>query len=202
MSWNDERSALLTKLWGDGLSASQIAARLGGVSRSAVIGKVHRLGLSGRATRNTNYNRPRAKPKPKTSNLPGRPPKPRVSASAAALAALGDVKPETIVSVYEELVIPADQRKTIETLDECDCRWPIGDPQKAEFHFCGKAKIVGLPYCEFHVRRAFQPPRPPGRPAMGVNLARRPLQIASGHMDGQETQTAAGDASERETEDA
>src|SRR6185436_6426840 len=50
MAWNDERVELLKKLWSDGLSASQIAGRLGGVTRNAVIGKVHRLGLSGRAT--------------------------------------------------------------------------------------------------------------------------------------------------------
>src|SRR6188768_381639 len=50
MSWTDERVELLKKLWQDGLSASQIAGELGGVTRNAVIGKVHRLGLSGRAT--------------------------------------------------------------------------------------------------------------------------------------------------------
>jgi len=50
MSWTDERVDLLKKLWSEGLSASQIAGRLGGVTRNAVIGKVHRLGLSGRAT--------------------------------------------------------------------------------------------------------------------------------------------------------
>jgi GcrA cell cycle regulator len=49
MSWTDERVELLRKLWSDGLSASQIAAELGGITRNAVIGKVHRLGLSGRA---------------------------------------------------------------------------------------------------------------------------------------------------------
>src|SRR5256886_7440797 len=49
MSWTDERVELLKKLWTDGLSASQIAAELGGITRNAVIGKVHRLGLSGRA---------------------------------------------------------------------------------------------------------------------------------------------------------
>ena len=49
MSWTDERVELLKKLWTDGLSASQIAAQLGGVTRNAVIGKVHRLNLSGRA---------------------------------------------------------------------------------------------------------------------------------------------------------
>lgn len=41
-----------------------------------------------------------------------------------------------------------------------DCRWPIGDPQGADFHFCGKQKVDGHPYCEFHVRRANQPTRP------------------------------------------
>src|SRR5687767_15845801 len=50
MAWTDERVELLKKLWAEGLSASQIASRLGGVTRNAVIGKVHRLGLSGRAT--------------------------------------------------------------------------------------------------------------------------------------------------------
>ena len=49
MTWTDERVELLKKLWADGLSASQIAAELGGITRNAVIGKVHRLGLSGRA---------------------------------------------------------------------------------------------------------------------------------------------------------
>ena len=47
----------------------------------------------------------------------------------------------------------------IQTLAECHCRWPIGDPQHPDFHFCGKTKVAGLPYCEFHARRAFQPPQ-------------------------------------------
>jgi GcrA cell cycle regulator len=59
----------------------------------------------------------------------------------------------------EELDIPMAERKSIQTLDECSCRWPIGDPQDAGFHFCGKNKVAGLPYCEFHARRAFQPPQ-------------------------------------------
>ena len=49
MNWTDERVEKLKKLWAEGLSASQIAAQLGGVSRNAVIGKVHRLNLPGRA---------------------------------------------------------------------------------------------------------------------------------------------------------
>ena len=50
MSWTDDRVEQLKKLWADGLSASQIASKLGEVTRNAVIGKVHRLGLAGRAT--------------------------------------------------------------------------------------------------------------------------------------------------------
>ena len=50
MAWTDERVEILKKMWGEGKSASQIAKELGGVTRNAVIGKVHRLGLSNRAT--------------------------------------------------------------------------------------------------------------------------------------------------------
>ena len=63
MAWTDERVEQLKKLWAEGLSASQIAGRLGGVTRNAVIGKVHRLGLSGRATTSrmkSHRTRPRA----------------------------------------------------------------------------------------------------------------------------------------------
>jgi len=58
-----------------------------------------------------------------------------------------------------ELVIPASERKTVQTLTSNDCRWPIGDPQHADFHFCGRRKVAGFPYCEFHVRRGWQPSR-------------------------------------------
>ena len=50
--------------------------------------------------------------------------------------------------------------KVLADLEMNDCRWPIGDPQQADFHFCGKKKVTGLPYCEYHARRAFQPPQP------------------------------------------
>jgi len=56
-------------------------------------------------------------------------------------------------------VIPLNERRYIQTLTESCCRWPIGDPQQPDFHFCGKKKIPGLPYCEVHARRAFQPPQ-------------------------------------------
>ena len=156
MAWNDERVELLKKLWSDGLSASQIAGRLGGVTRNAVIGKVHRLGLSGRATTSRmKSHRPRARSqsarrlmKPRFANI-GNP------AFRNLLAESEPYRPPA-----EELVIPLNERKSIQTLTEISCRWPIGDPQLADFHFCGRKKVTGLPYCEFHARRAFQPPQP------------------------------------------
>jgi GcrA cell cycle regulator len=156
MSWNDERVELLKKLWAEGLSASQIAGRIGSVTRNAVIGKVHRLGLSGRAT-TTRMKSHRPRTRPVAVKRP--PAKPRfANVGNTALRALYQDS-EPFVAPVEELVIPMTERRSIQTLEECSCRWPIGDPQDAEFHFCGKAKVTGLPYCEFHARRAFQPPQ-------------------------------------------
>ena len=70
MGWTEERVELLKKLWADGLSASQIAGRLGEVTRNAVIGKVHRLGLAGRAT-TSRLRSPR--PRNRVAHLPIRP---------------------------------------------------------------------------------------------------------------------------------
>lgn len=159
MAWNDERVELLKKLWSDGLSASQIAGRLGGVTRNAVIGKVHRLGLSGRATTSRmKSHRPRTRPQNPTAK---RLMKPRFAATgnpALRNLYLGDTEPYTPPA--EDVEIPLKERKYIQTLTEACCRWPIGDPQQADFHFCGKKKVAGLPYCELHARRAFQPPQP------------------------------------------
>ncbi|MEM6499731.1 MAG: GcrA family cell cycle regulator [Pseudomonadota bacterium] len=156
MSWTDDRVEMLKKLWGEGLSASQIAGRLGGVTRNAVIGKVHRLGLSGRATT------PRTRP-PRNRNriaAPKRQAKPRFAQTGnPALRSLYQGEGETYVSPVEEIVIPLEERKSLQDLTENCCRWPIGDPQHADFHFCNKSKVPGLPYCEYHAKRAFQPPQ-------------------------------------------
>jgi len=158
MSWNDERVELLKKLWGEGLSASQIAGRIGSVTRNAVIGKVHRLGLSGRAT-TTRMKSHRPRTRPVTAAKRPAPAKPRfANVGNTALRALYQ-EAEPFVAPVEELVIPMTERRSIQTLEECSCRWPIGDPQDGDFHFCGKTKVTGLPYCEFHARRAFQPPQ-------------------------------------------
>ena len=160
MAWNDERVELLKKLWSEGLSASQIAGRIGGVTRNAVIGKVHRLGLSGRATTSRMKTH---RPRQRMANAKQRPAaaaKPRFAqVGNPALRALYQPEAEPYTPMAEEIVIPLAERKSIQTLVECSCRWPIGDPQMADFHFCGKNKVPGLPYCEFHARRAFQPPQ-------------------------------------------
>lgn len=173
MSWNDERVELLKKLWAEGLSASQIASRIGTVTRNAVIGKVHRLGLSGRATTSRmKSHRPRTRPA-----TVKRVAKPRfASVGNTALQRLYQADIEPYVPQVEELVIPLAERKTIQTLGECNCRWPIGDPQEADFHFCGKNKMQGLPYCEFHARRAFQPPQPRRG---GMAPVRREIQVVA-----------------------
>jgi len=157
MGWSDDRVEQLKKLWEAGLSASQIAAELGNVTRNAVIGKVHRLGLAGRATTSRmKSHRPRARGQASKRLM-----KPRFTSlgnPALRQLYLGDTEP--YVPSAEELVIPPHERRSIQTLTEACCRWPIGDPQQADFHFCGRKKVLGLPYCEFHARRAFQPPQP------------------------------------------
>ena len=139
MSWTDERVELLKKLWADGLSASQIAGELGGITRNAVIGKVHRLGLSGRA-KSPSSSAPRAR-KPRSHML-------RVARPAmrgnTALALAYDLEPEPEPELIEN-IIPIGQRRTLLELNEDTCRWPIGDPASAEFFFCGGKPLVGLP---------------------------------------------------------
>ncbi len=79
MSWTDERVEILKKMWGEGQSASQIAKELGGVTRNAVIGKVHRLGLSNRAGSGGG-----AKAAPKAEAKPKAPAKPKPAPKKAA----------------------------------------------------------------------------------------------------------------------
>ncbi|MGL4243003.1 MAG: GcrA family cell cycle regulator [Beijerinckiaceae bacterium] len=161
MSWNDERVELLKKLWNDGLSASQIAAELGGVTRNAVIGKVHRLGLSGRA---------------KPAAQAGAAPRMRKSVSQAARPAARSVQapqvrgnvalaPQPVMEIYVEtalepradVVVPMSRRVQIMELREGMCKWPMGDPMHADFVYCGADCTFGTPYCSHHSTVAYQP---------------------------------------------
>lgn len=156
MSWTDERIERLKKLWGDGLSASQIAAELGGVTRNAVIGKVHRLQLSGRVkTTATTIQRNRkaaARPVARTAVR-------TVVASRGNLALVQTVEAEEVVAYRPaaEVVVPISRRISIMELREDTCRWPLGDPMQPEFVFCGGDCDVGKPYCTAHSAVAFQP---------------------------------------------
>jgi GcrA cell cycle regulator len=100
---------------------------------------------------------------------------------------MGDNEPYTPPA--EEVEIPLKERKYIQTLTENCCRWPIGDPQLADFHFCGKKKVAGLPYCELHARRAFQPPQPRRRDRSDVSVpaiaaaTRQPAEPATADAD-------------------
>jgi len=153
MSWTMERVDCLKALWADGLSASQIAGELGGVSRSAVIGKVHRLGLEGRS-RGVNPVR-HANRQERAPAVPGRRPgrPPRLRGQTAALAIATQAAPAPVPQF--DNVIPFGQRRTLLELTDETCRWPIGDPQREGFFFCGGAPLAGVPYCAHHTREAY-----------------------------------------------
>ncbi|MBW4709619.1 GcrA cell cycle regulator [Roseobacter sp. YSTF-M11] len=179
MSWTDDRVELLKKMWGEGQSASQIAKELGGVTRNAVIGKVHRLGLSNRATASaTAKPEPKAKATPKTEAKP----KPAPKAAEPAAKAPADAAPKPLPA--RKQIIPAGQplppqpsaneispealakvseiekkakKLSLMELTERTCKWPVGDPATEDFWFCGLPVQQGKPYCEAHVGVAFQP---------------------------------------------
>jgi len=150
--WTDERVELLKKLWSDGLSASQIANELGSVTRNAVIGKVHRLGLSGRAKSPSSAAPRQRKPRAHTHMMRVRP----QMRGNTALAYRHDLEVEAEPELIENIV-PLGQRCTLLELNEGKCKWPIGDPGSSEFFFCGGKPAEGAPYCSYHSRIAYQP---------------------------------------------
>ncbi|MEM9578807.1 MAG: GcrA family cell cycle regulator [Pseudomonadota bacterium] len=177
MSWTDERVELLKKMWGEGQSASQIAKELGGVTRNAVIGKVHRLGLSNRTT-TTTKNDAKAKPAAKAEAKPKAAPKPAEPAAKAEEPAApkpiparkqiipagqplppqpsaNEISPEALAKV--SAVEKKAKKLSLMELTERTCKWPVGDPATEDFWFCGLPVQQGKPYCEAHVGVAFQP---------------------------------------------
>ena len=208
MSWTDERIETLTKMWEGGSTASQIAEQLGEVSRNAVIGKAHRLGLKARpspvkANDKADGPAPAAAPRPvraaepaPRAAAPARPqPRPAAAlAPAAPIAAGGADAPALrasqprIVSVgpggflrqgpgdQQAPIPPAPPRRlvpakpsaeiagktTLLELNDRICRWPMGHPGEADFHFCGEKVNPGFPYCVDHCGRAYQAQLPRG----------------------------------------
>lgn len=177
MSWTDERVAKLQEMWNEGLSAAQIAKELGGVTRNAVIGKVHRLGLSNRATGSL-------KPGETGAGAHEHDDAPEEAADAPAEAAAEIPAPEPVAAAPAQRPAPAiaprrepqpisedrlemlanlaeieksARRVSLMDLTERVCKWPIGDPTDPDFHFCGLPSVPGKPYCSAHVAVAFQP---------------------------------------------
>lgn len=147
--WTDERVELLKKLWAEGLTGSQVAKQLGGVSRNSVIGKLHRIGLAGRAQAS----------------------EPRKTKTAARTVVRHQAKVfgETKVAVKSPApvrewsedpgIVVADEppgMATLATLGAHMCKWPIGDPLKDDFTYCGR-QAEG-PYCHQHEQIAHPPP--------------------------------------------
>lgn len=156
MAWTDERVEILKKLWIEGLSASQIAMELGDVTRNAVIGKVHRLGLSGRGKTSNPSSRTRQPRTPSNTSKPRQSSGGTVGNAALKMSPDAHVAPAPRVAQYEELVIPFGERANIMDLTEHTCRWPIGDPTSKEFHFCGRKSDESTPYCSYHRNIAYQ----------------------------------------------
>ncbi len=178
MSWTDERVGLLSQLWLEGRSASQIATTLGGgLTRNAVIGKVHRLGLAGRVK-----SVPAAKPPEEecaadaTEAVEQAAAAPRRTASRTSVAATPimttarAVQGNTALAVSaapaealqtarlpEDVVVPLSLKVTIVELRESMCKWPLGDPSSSEFRYCGSQTHAATPYCQYHGKLAYQP---------------------------------------------
>lgn len=165
MGWTDDRVATLKKLYADGLSASQIAKQLGGVTRNAVIGKVHRLGLSGRAAPSQPARPVFKAPRPPRPVRPATPAAPRrVVAEEVTTPAPGMPMP---VHRIEE---PGSA--TSLTLGAHMCKWPIGDPALDGFTFCGRRNGEVGPYCREHAQVAYQQPQSGRKKTAPSELAR------------------------------
>jgi len=154
-SWTEDRIKLMVELWQSSHSASQIAERLGGVTRNSVIAKIHRLGLSYRGGSKQGNPRPKAKRKPrrKPVHVPlGNPIRVSLDAEPLPPACETDIPRVALVD-----------------LEPHHCRWPVNDPRDADFGFCGQQKVAGTPYCMHHAKRALNP----------IELKRRGIPVSA-----------------------
>jgi GcrA cell cycle regulator len=174
-TWTPARIDMLQELWGSGLSAKEIAGRLGGgITRNAVIGKAHRLGLSSRPSpikrvegekiQGSIAMKTRASA-PKTMGLRRdvmvgsgiyRAPANSPNAMDSDMRR-GMRSSSSDASNYSPRVFKSNQASNVAPQTQTQqCRWPVGDPLKAGFHFCDHMAIPGLPYCYDHACLAYQ----------------------------------------------
>ena len=143
-TWNPERVEQLRNYVGAGLSCSQIAAEIG-VTRNAVIGKIHRLGLG--------PGRPAAAPGRPCPPSAGRP---RFSRQRQLLRLVNAEAPRADGATAEAAPIESAQRCSLLELARDKCHWPVGDPGAADFAFCGNEAATGFSYCAGHARMAYR----------------------------------------------
>lgn len=153
MIWTDERIEALKAMWAEGRSASEIAAALGGVTRNAVIGKVHRFKLPGR---------PKRPPKPRATIAIGKRPSSRGRANHGGTVAKIAAGPPRFKPVpkpkpvrVEDVPEPVSRGLTVMDLSDRTCKWPTNDPPHGgPYLFCGAATEPGGPYCRHHFLRS------------------------------------------------
>jgi GcrA cell cycle regulator len=150
--WTDERIETLKALYDERLTASQIAKRLGGTTRNSVIGKCHRLGLTGKT-----YERPVRTTRPQRIRETDR--------RAALTLASPECDAEPEATEPDTPFEPGTGRgpaAAVETLHPEQCRFPIGDPvlEPADFHFCTRRKDGQSPYCAAHHKTCLTPGKP------------------------------------------
>jgi GcrA cell cycle regulator len=155
MEWTEQRIEMLRRLWGQGQTASQIAVALGGVTRNAVIGKAHRLGLTGRPSPikrdASGTSTPKRRPLPRRAMAPQ--PKPMMPLQRALH------QPHEGGSVVSPPPAPREQPRSYPARAHGgtkSCSWPVGDPKQPGFHFCGEPSEPGRPYCAQHCHQAYQ----------------------------------------------
>ena len=160
MSWTEERVALLKQLWGEGKTAAEIANHLGqGVTRNAVIGKAHRLKLSSRTSPVQQKTTANSNAKTVTTQQTAPSSAGQSASDSHTLVDYDDAKPVAPTRRQRKNgkeVPGAVKSVKMEALRERMCRWPIGDPQDGDFHFCGGRTPSGATYCKQHAAVAYQ----------------------------------------------
>lgn len=156
MAWTDQMVEDLRAMWKEGLTTAEIGKKLG-VSKNSIVGKVHRLGLSGRPSPIKKKENDEASEAKEVAEVKA-PAEPKAEKAPAKKAE--PVKTEKISDAKsEKMPAPkADNKKgavSLMDLDNHTCRWPLGDPKDENFHFCGKKVKIGQTYCEEHSNVAY-----------------------------------------------
>lgn len=155
--WSDERVEVLKTLWKDGYSASQIAKQLGGITRNAVIGKIHRLGLAGSAGAPAHRTHAAlAPPRRGAGGMANVNALKSAKAKAMTAAAPQPTPPVEPPAQTDRHIAASAVVVPMHKLGVHACKWPIGDPLHPAFGFCGAR--TEATYCSEHAAMAYQAP--------------------------------------------